>query len=149
MIVTITMSMEMFVHATHFFRNFRFSLHQKFTSTANAKVLKIEPDCTNSQLYSSLLHIYIVNNNFEHTTQYGRTPAFIILKSNYESPFLELNIRRMHELLSGDAVNSDTPNINDRANSDQIFFGKYTLLTDVHRMKSYKKLASKLSEIIR
>ena len=84
------------------FRYFSSSIHQKFTSATNAKVLKNEPDYAKLRAYFSWLTIYIIKKTFENTTQYGRTPAFAILKSNYKSPFLALNTHHRHELVFTD-----------------------------------------------
>ena len=49
--------------------------------------------------------------------------------------FLDLNMHLRYEAVATDTVYCDTPTIDDRSNSVQLFVGKGTLLTDVYGMK--------------
>ena len=72
-----------------------------------------------------------------------------ILKTNYEFPFLSLNVTRLNDPLATDTVFCGTPTIDYGSNSSQTFSGKETLLSDIYNMKSDKQFASTLSNKIR
>ena len=62
------------------------------------------------------------------------------MKKNYHSPFTTLNVKRRSEHVATDTVCCDTPAIDDGSACDQLFVGTKTSMTDVHGMKSDKKL---------
>ena len=64
-----------------FFTLFSSNLYQKNT-TSKTTLHKKEPDYSKLQPYFSWFSIEIIKNTFEHTTQYGRTAASVILNSD-------------------------------------------------------------------
>ena len=93
--------------------------------------------------------INIIKNKFEHTTQFGRTPASAILKTNCKYHFPELNVSSRNAPAATGTVYCDTPAIDDESTSAQIFAGKDNILTDVYIMKSEEEFACTLSDNIR
>ena len=69
--------------------------------------------------------------------------------SNYKSPFPCQSVHRRHEPAATDVVWCDNRKIDDGSISFQFFEGKYTLITEVYRIKSDKQFASALSDNIR
>ena len=112
---------EKFYSCNSFFRYFSISLHQQFTNATNVKVFKREYDYSKLRRCFSWLPIYLVKNNLENTIQHGRIPEPTILKSKCKSTFPDRSAHRRHDPVATDTVFYDSPTIDDRDSSEQIF----------------------------
>ena len=91
----------------------------------------------------------IIEKTFENTTQFYRMPASTHLKKAFKSPFPACNVHRRNEPVATDTVYSDTPAIDDGAQSAQFFVGCDSLVCDVYGMKTDKQFVNTLQDNIR
>ena len=91
----------------------------------------------------------IIKKTLEMTTQFYRMPASTHLKKAFKSPFPACNVHRRNEPVATDTVYSDTPAIDDGAQSAQFFVGCESLVCDVYGMKTDKQFVNTLQDNIR
>ena len=115
----------------------------------NTTAFKQAPEYAKMQLFFSQLPVKVIKKTFESTTQYARIPVSMVLHKHYKAPFPTLNMLQKDEAIAIDIVYHNTPPIDNRGTSAQIFVGIKTFLTNVYGMKSDKQFIATLSNNIR
>lgn len=119
-----------------------------YSQSNSAEINKEKPDYLSLQPFFNYLPVDIIKKTFSHNTQYARTPASTLLKNNFKSPFLVLNVSQYNEPVATDTVFSDTPAIDNISTSAQFFSGTEILLTDAYGIKLDKKFVNNLEDNI-
>jgi hypothetical protein len=90
----------------------------------------------------------MIQETFEHTTQYARLPTGTMLKKAFSSPHPALNVYRRHEDVACDIIYSDVPAIFDGSTTAIIFFGTSSKVTNIHGIKRANLFANTLADTI-
>ena len=129
-----------------------YDLDEFINSFINCKNVTIKYNEPEHELLKPLFNwmpLEIIKKTFQLSTQCTRTFTSYVTKKMYHSPFPTLNIKRRSESVATYEIHCDAPAIDDGFKCTQDFVGTKTLLTDVYRMKSDKKIVSSLEDNIR
>ena len=113
------------------------------------RTARSEPDYDKLRPYLGWIPTENVKQTLKHTTQYARLPAGTLLKRAFKSPNPALNVRRRSEAVACDIVYSDTPAIDDGAESAVLFVGHDTYVTDIYGIKTDSQFIRTLEDNIR
>ena len=104
----------------------------------NVKMKYNEPEHELLKPVFNWIPLDMTKKTFQLSTQHARTPASLVMKKTYRSPFPALNVKRRNEPVATDTVYCDNPEVDDDSTCAQLFIGTKTLVTDVYGMKSDK-----------
>jgi hypothetical protein len=90
----------------------------------------------------------IIQQMFEHMTQYTHLPTGTMLKKAFRSPHPALNLYSHNEDVACDIVNSDAPAIFDGSTAAIVFFGTSSKVTDVQGVKHDNQFENTLKDTI-
>jgi hypothetical protein len=110
--------------------------------------VKQDPDFQKLQPLFGGLSTDIIQQTFEHTTEYACLPTATMLKKAFRSLNTALNIYRHNEDVACDIVYSNVPAIFDGSTAAVIFVGTSTRVTKVHGIKKDNQFANTLEDNI-
>ena len=91
------------------------------------------------------MSIDVIKKTFDNSTQYGRTPVYAILKTDYKHLFQAPSTHRWHDTAASDVVYCDAPDIGNGPTPAHFFARKEKIITATCGMKSEKQFSSTLS----
>ena len=94
------------------------------------------------------MNVDTIKETFKHTTQRGASVTTFPMKRHLKSRNPALNVPRRNEAVATDTVHSDTPAVDSRVKTAQLFVGKESLVSDIYPMRSGKQFVNTLEDNI-